>query len=69
MDTDVRITFHPAIRANSNKGLMEETGVVVHLPALGVNPQLVWDLPCQKDKGLQDIILRHVLHIHHSSTK
>lgn len=69
VDTGVRITFHPAIRANSNKGLMEETGVAVHLPALGVNPQQVWDLPCQKDNGLQDIILRHVLHIHHSSTK
>ena len=67
VDTGVRITFHPAIRANSNKGLMEASGVEVHLPALGVNLQLVWDLPCQKD--LRDIILHNVLHIHHSSTK
>ena len=68
VDTGVRITFHPAIRANSNKGLMVETGVEVLL-LLGVNLQLVWDLLCQKDKDLRDIILHHVLHIHHSSTK
>lgn len=68
VDTGVRITFHPAIRANSNKGLMEEIGVEVLL-LLGVNLQLVWDLLCQKDKDLRDIILLHVLHIHHSSTK